>query len=312
MTLTQLEYVLAVNKHRHFGKAASSCHVTQPTLSMQLHKLEEELEVKIFDRSKNPILPTQEGEAIIQQAKIIIQEQKKLLEILQEKQKELEGDFRLAVIPTLSPYLIPLFAKNFVNKFQKIHLIIHEHKTETILQLLEEDEIDAGLLATPLYNNLLTERVLYYEPFYLFIAPEHALLKRKEIHEEELDRNDIWLLNDGHCLRNQVLKLCSSEQKKIQSSIRFESGNLETLKNMVLQYSGYTVLPHMAIQQLSEKNKKLIRPFEKPVPTREISLVHRRSHLKLRAINTLIEEIKRQIPKELHTVREKDLAVITP
>ena len=175
MTLTQLEYVLAVNKFRHFGKAARSCFVTQPTLSMQLQKLEDELGVVIFDRSRSPILATSEGERIIDQARVIIREEKRLLDLVQQSKDELAGEFRLAVIPTLSTYILPLFLQEFVQKHPKLDLIIEETKTEEIVGMLAEDEMDAGLLVTPLNDDTLIERVLFYEPFYLFVAPEHPL-----------------------------------------------------------------------------------------------------------------------------------------
>ena len=257
MTLTQLEYILAVNKFRHFGKAARSCFVTQPTLSMQLHKLEDELGVVIFDRSKSPVLPTSEGERIINQARVVIREEKRLLDLVQQSKDELAGEFRLAVIPTLSTYILPLFLQVFVDKYPGLNLVIEESKTEEIVGLLAEDQMDAGLLVTPLNDDALIERALFYEPFYLFVAPEHPLAKRKKIREDDLDLKEIWLLNKGNCFRDQVLNICSErkEEQEVGGSIRFESGNLETLKNMVLTSSGYTVLPHLAVSQLSARGE---------------------------------------------------------
>ncbi|MBL6988281.1 MAG: LysR family transcriptional regulator [Bacteriovoracaceae bacterium] len=312
MTLTQLEYVLAVNKFRHFGKAAASCHVTQPTLSMQLQKLEDELQVIIFDRSKSPILPTNEGVKIIKQAKSVILEHKKIYDIIKSSNVDLEGDFKLAVIPTLAPYIVPLFAKNFVNKYPKINLIIEESKTEDIVQLLDNDEIDAGLLVTPLHEDSVIERVLCYEPFYLFVAPNHPFNTKSKIRENELELADTWLLNEGHCFRDQVLNICSSKQStsKIKGNIQFESGNFETLKNMVLKYSGYTLLPHMAVSQLPSNRKTLIKEFVKPIPTREISLVHSRMFLKEKIIIALEKEIINSVPKDLKSLKKGNIEVI--
>ncbi len=312
MTLTQLEYVLAVNKFRHFGKAARSCFVTQPTLSMQLQKLEDELGVVIFDRSRSPILATSEGERIIDQARVIIREEKRLLDLVQQSKDELAGEFRLAVIPTLSTYILPLFLQDFVQKHPKIDLIIEETKTEEIVGMLAEDEMDAGLLVTPLNDDTLIERVLFYEPFYLFVAPEHPLAKRKKIREDDLDLKEIWLLNKGNCFRDQVLNICSEskEENQVGGSIRFESGNLETLKNMVLTSSGYTVLPHLAVSQLSSQRRKLIREFHPPVPTREVSLVHARSVFKERFIDALEETILKRLPRALEAIDPRDVEVV--
>lgn len=311
MTLTQLEYVLAVNKFRHFGKAASSCHVTQPTLSMQLQKLEDELGVIIFDRSKTPILPTTEGEAIIEQAKIVIKENKKIFDIIENCQKNLSGKFKLAVIPTLAPYIIPLFAKNFTAKYPDIKLSIQESKTEDIIALLENDEIDAGILVTPLHNDMMIERVLYYEPFYLFLNPTHSFIEKEKVKQEELDLKEIWMLNKGNCFRDQVLNICSEKRALDRDeNLLFESGNFETLKNMVLKHSGYTLLPHLAVKQLTSQRKKLTREFTSPIPTREVSLVHCRSFLKEKIIDALEQEIVNSVPNELRTIKSKDVDVV--
>jgi len=312
MTLTQLEYILAVNKFRHFGKAARSCFVTQPTLSMQLQKLEVELGVVIFDRSKSPVLTTSEGERIIDQARVIIREERRLLDLVQQSKDELAGEFRLAVIPTLSTYILPLFLQAFVDKYPGLNLVIEESKTEEIVEMLAEDEMDAGLLVTPLNDDTLIERVLFYEPFYLFVAPGHPLARRKKIRENDLELEEIWLLNKGNCFRDQVLNICSESEKEeeVGGKIRFESGNLETLKNMVLTSSGYTVLPHLAVSQLSAQRRKLIREFHPPVPTREVSLVYARTVLKERVIDALEETILKRLPRALEAIDPRDVEVV--
>lgn len=311
MTLTQLEYVLAVNKHGHFGRAAESCFVTQPTLSMQLQKLEDELQVIIFDRSKSPIQPTDEGIAIIDQAKRIILEQNKLYSIINENKGEVTGDFRLSVIPTLSPYIIPLFIQDFTQKYPKVNLMIKENKTEEIIELLKNDEIDAGILVTPLHEKSIIEKVLYYEPLHLFVSNKHPLSKKTKIKEEHLDINEIWLLNKGNCFRDQVLNICQhKELLNEDNTINFESGNFETLKNMVLTGNGYTLLPDMAAKQLSPSQKKLLRPFQKPIPTREVSLVHSKQSVKTKILNVLEEEILAIVPDELMDFNQKQQEII--
>jgi LysR family hydrogen peroxide-inducible transcriptional activator len=312
MTLTQLEYVLAVNKYRHFGKAAKACFVTQPTLSMQIQKLEDELEVILFDRSKSPILPTAEGELIIEQAKTVVREHKRIFDLVQRARDELAGDFRLAVIPTLSTYILPLFLRSFVESYPNVNLIIDECKTEEIVALLAADEIDVGLLVTPLHDPSLIERVLCYEPFYLFVAPDHALCKKKKIAQDDLRLPEIWLLNKGNCFRDQVLNICSESEEEavVRENIRFASGNLETLKNMVLTSSGYTILPHLAVGQLPEQLRKLVREFRPPVPTREVSLVYGRRVLRQRMIDALEEEILRALPAELRAIDRRDVEIV--
>ena len=313
MTLTQLEYVVAVDKFRHFGKAAKSCFVTQPTLSMQLQKLEEELDLIIFDRSKNPIVPTLEGKQVIEQAKIVIKEHRKVAEIAQVSRNQVKGDFRLAVIPTLSPYVIPLFLKSFSENYPDVNLIIEESKTEDIIAALQSDKIDAGLLVTPLHDDSLIERVLFYEPFYLFVSPDHVLANKPEITEADLSSEEIWLLHEGHCFRDQVLKLCQRKRAGTGTltNVRFESGNLETIQNIILRNSGYTLLPHMAVNNLAPNRRKHVRELNiKPVPTREISIVHSRTFLKEKIIEAIQQEIINNSPKELKSLRGKDVGIV--
>lgn len=310
MTLTQLEYVLAVYKFKHFGKAAESCFVTQPTLSMQLQKLEDELQVTIFDRSKSPIKPTSDGMIVIEQALKIIKEQKKLIALVEESKDEVSGEFSLSVIPTLAPFILPLFVHEFVKKYPRVKLKISENKTEDVIDMLKNDEVDAGLLVTPLFEKSIHERVLYYEPFYLFTSADHPFAKKDKIKQEELDINDIWLLNKGHCFRDQVIKICSQRSSLNNSAINFESGNFETLKNMVLKSNGYTLLPHMAISDLPKKYQKLVKPFQKPIPTREVALVHNKSLSKQKLLNLIEEEILSMVPDELIEFNPKSHQVV--
>lgn len=310
MTLSQLEYILAIEKYRHFEKAAQSCFVTQPTLSMQVQKFEKELGVTIFDRSKNPIMPTLEGELILKQAKRVIQENKKIKDIILESQKMLCGNLKLAVIPTLAAYLIPLFANEFSQHYPGVELVIQESKTEDIIELLDSNEIDAGLLVTPLYIDNVIEKPLYYEPFQLFIDPKHHLSAKNSIKQDDLCINDIWLLNKGNCFRDQVLNICSESKNKDDSNLKFESGNFETLKNMVLQCSGYTILPQMAVDQLHSEQKKFVRPFEGAPPTREVSIVYNKNYNKQRILSALEEMIIKSVPQEFKELKNQDKQII--
>lgn len=306
-TLTQLTYVVAVDQHRHFGRASKSCHVSQPTLSMQLQKLEDELGISLFDRSKQPIVPTERGKEIIERAKKIIHEVKALEYIGKKDGSTPQGTFKLAVIPTLAPYLVPLFISDFSKKYPKVELFIDEMKTHQIIEALENDQIDGGLLVTPLEQPTIREHVLFYEPFYLYVGQQHPFRKKKWVKESDLEVKDTWLLEDGHCFRNQVLQLCSSKNKeRVLQNVHFESGNLETLKKLVQKSKGYTLVPHLSIQS---KENPWIKPFSKPVPSREVSMVYRRDQLKLDIIQALIQSIDSNIPKNLPRSK-KDLDVI--
>ncbi|MCB0364659.1 MAG: hydrogen peroxide-inducible genes activator [Bdellovibrionaceae bacterium] len=311
-TITQLEYLLAVDKERHFGKAARECNVSQPSLSTQIHKLEEELETVIFDRSKKPIIATETGKEIIDQAKLVLKEHRKLGSIASLGQREPKGEFHLAVIPTLAPYLIPLFIGEFSEENPKVKLKVNEHKTDDIIKLLVNDEIDAALLVTPLGDDRLIERHLYFEPFYAYISEGHRLAKKKQISESDLDEEDLWLLEEGHCFRDQVLRVCSLDKKnRVLPNVEFESGNLETLKNLIKKNSGYTLLPQMAVDDLPKDEAGLhVRRFVKPVPTREVSLVYSRTFLKEAIIDAMEKMILKNLPRNIRSLKKQDVEII--
>lgn len=312
-TITQLEYLLAVDKERHFGKAAQHCNVSQPSLSAQIQKMEEELGLVIFDRSKKPILPTESGLEILEQARIVLREHKKLQTIADIKAVEPKGDFELAIIPTLASYVVPLFVSEFGKKYPKVNIGIHEYKTEDIIRKLQNDELDAGLLVTPLKDESLIERHLYYEPFYCYMNEKHPLLEKDELQGKDLKREDLWILSEGHCFRDQVLNICSEKEEKgfVIPNIRFESGNLETIIKLVKNSSGYTLLPEMAVSGLSDfEMKNHIREFADPVPTREISLVYTRSFLKETIMNALEESIIENLPPNIRSLKRQNVQVV--
>lgn len=309
-SITQLEYALAVHRTGHFAKAAKECHITQPTLSMQLQKLEEEFETVIFDRSKKPILLTSEGHILIQQMQKIVYECRHLEDLIHNKGKDpLEGKITLGIIPTIAPYLLPRLLPLLEKKFSMITLQIIEMQTHQILDALERDEIDVGLLATPLNQSKIYEFPLYYEPFSILCQKDHELSSHKKVRYQNLKFEDIWLLQEGHCLRNQIIDICSLKQNQLKNAkYSFESGSLETLKNLVNSYGGYTLLPWLATHDL-QRNSVII-PFERPIPAREIGLVYRREHYKENLIESLGEAIVGSIPEELAKIRKKDLEVI--
>lgn len=311
ITLTQLEYVLAIDKYRNFGRAAKACYITQPTLSMQLKKLEEETGFPIFDRTKKPILPTEGGKALILQARVVVDEWKRLSLLGSKGQgKELAGDLHIAVIPTLAPYWIPLFLEEFSRAHPKINLRIDEMQTNQILKALESDEIDAALLVTPLGNRSLYEDPIFYEPFYLWVKKGHELATRSRVSERDLDGNEIWLLNEGHCFRNQMIQICSlTKRKTLLKNIVFESGNLETLKRLVERSGGYTLIPHLALPEIAPKDIE-VKSFRKPIPSREVSLVYRRLQWKTPLIKAFRDVIARSVPAELRALKKSDLEVV--
>ena len=309
-SLTQLEYVMAVHKHGHFAKAAEACFVTQPTLSMQIQKLEEDLGAVIFDRSKKPILLTQMGKKLISQMQTVLFEAKKIETLIQHEKKEgKQGTLSIGVIPTIAPYLLPRLLPICEDLFPDIELNLREMQTNQILEALSEDEIDVGILATPTQMAQMFEFPLYYEPFYVLCDKNHEYADMKKIKYQSLSMKDIWLLEEGHCLRNQVLDLCSVKKNKGEGRrYKFESGSLETLKNLVNLYGGYTLLPFLATENLGSRSQ--VVPFERPIPAREIGLVYRREHYKSELIEALGEAVLKAIPEELRKIRQKDLDVL--
>ena len=309
ITLTQLSYVVAVSQARNFGLAAKACFISQPTLSMQIQKLEEELEVTLFDRSKIPVEPTTIGRKIIEQAQIVLQEAFRIEEIIKSEKGEISGEFKLGIIPTLAPYLLPLFLEKFTTKYPGVNLIVEELQTRQIIEKLKEDEIDSGILVTPLNIKGIVERPIFNEPFMVYLAPDHPLLTLNRVSDKDLNLDDIWLLNEGHCFRDQAIEICKKARGKgiKHKNLIFESGNLETLKRLVDQKFGYTLLPSLAILGMSaSEQKKKVRSFKSPVPTREVSVVYSRAFLKKSIIEALYSEIVSSLPNELKKPKPKE------
>ncbi len=304
MTLTQLQYLIAVDNHRHFARAAEACFVTQPTLSMQIQKLEEELGVLLFDRSKHPVRPTNIGEKLISQARIVVNESERVKQILQESKNQLEGPFKLGVIPTVSSSLVPRFINKFHSKFPNIQLQIQELRTDTILDRLRKDELDAALMATPLNEKGIIEKPLFYEPFMAFIPDDHRLSKESFITNSELDVNDLLLLNEGHCFRNSILNICSKMASDSKRPIDLESGNFETLIRLSKQGFGMTLLPYLHAIDLPAEDQRFVKPIADPKPTREISMVYTRAELKIKIIEELSSIIQNVVPEKLTLEKE--------
>jgi len=300
ITLTQLEYVVAVDTYRHFGRAAENCFITQPTLSMQIKKLEEDLEIIIFDRSRHPLLPTDVGQRIIDQARIVLKQNEEINNIVKDHKNQVSGLIRIGIIPTMAPYLLPIFIGNYKRKFPNIFIKVVEETTDNIVKLLNKDLIDVGVLATPLKEEKIIEKPIFYEEMLIYANSSHPLHKKKEITVKDIATPEIWLLSDGHCFRDQVINLCSFlGTTDSQLPFHFEAGSLETLMNIVDREGGLTLIPELAKIGMSEKRLANVKSFTNFTPLREVSLVYSRHFAKYKLINLLWREIMDCIPPEL-------------
>ena len=307
MTITQLKYTLAVAEHGNFTTASDKCFVTQPTLSMKVQKLEEELGVVIFNRSTKPLQVTEVGQKVLFQAKKIVEESSRMNDVVSEEKGIIGGTLKVGIIPTVSSTLLPLFLNIFTKKHKNVELKIEEFNTETINQKLEDNTIDCAIAATPLNNNRIIERPLYYEPFVAYVPEHHFLAGNKILEIDDLSNGDILILKDGHCFRNQVLNLCSFEDLNKQYELK--SGSFETLINLSNNGPWMTIIPYLHSNNLSPKNLENIIPFEEPSPAREISMIYSKSQLKLPVINALMTTISSVIRGQ---IKYNDIKIMSP
>jgi len=311
MTITQLEYVVAVATYKSFVSAAEKCFVTQPTLSMQIQKLEDEMGVKIFDRNKHPIAVTDIGEIIVEQSRVALAECERIHELIQVQQKILSGTFKIAAIPTVAPNILPGLLENYSKSFPTMKLNVKEMETNQIITALRNNEIDAAIVSTPLEENGIKEYPLFYEPFVGYFADGEKALKKRTIAPSDISLDRIWLLNEGHCMRNQIINLCSDQVQKLQAErpYRYESSNVETLRKMVEKNGGMTVLPELATLEFTEDQIERIRYFEDPEPVREISLVTNSHFVRLSILQSLMDEILKLVPEKMR-VQKKNRKVV--
>ena len=311
MTITQLRYVLAVAEYQNFTKAAEHVFVTQPTLSMQIQKLEDELSILIFDRSKKPIELTEVGKKIVNQARNIVNESERMQDVVDQEKGFIGGDFKLGIIPTVMPTLLPMFLKNFTNKYPKVHLKIEELTTAEIITKLNDGHLDAAIAATPLVQEKIKERVLYFEPFVGYVPKNHRLHSKKKLDRSDLEINDILLLEDGHCFRDGVINICKSlKSNKAIDSFQLESGSFETLIKLSNEGFGMTLLPFLNTLDISkEEQKQYLRYFNEPSPAREVSLLYKKSELKMQIIDALYDIIAGVIRG---AIAFQDIKVISP
>lgn len=310
MNLQQLEYIVAVDTYRHFATAAEKSFVTQPTLSMMIQKLEDELGVKIFDRSKQPVVPTLIGEKIIEQARVTLLEAGRIKEIIKTNKGIITGELKLGIIPTIAPYLLPLFLIDFIKKYPGVTLMVSELTTDQIIRKLKNNQLDAGILATPLHHPDINETPLYYERFLAYNSNK-VLNKKKYILAKDIDVSKLWLLEEGHCLRSQVLNLCELRDKSsFNQNLIYEAGSIDTLIKMTELNNGVTIIPELAANQLPAKKQKNCLPFKSPEPTREVSLVTYRHFVKESLLNILKKEILNHLPDELKQNKKSNVTEI--
>ena len=309
MTITQLFYVLAVAENQNFTKAAEKCFVTQPTLSMQIQKLEGELNILIFDRSKKPIELTEVGRKIVNQARNIVNEADRIKDIVDQQKGFIGGEFKLGIIPTIMPTLLPMFLKTFVKKYPKVKLKIEELTTDEIISRLNEGHLDAAIASTPLENENINERVLYFEPFVTYVPKKHRLEGKKKIDVSDLDISDILLLEDGHCFRDGVINLCKVIKNPHDEHFQLESGSIETLIKLSNEGLGMTLLPFLHTLDIKESEKNNLRYFNDPSPAREVSIIYHKSELKMQIIEALQDVISSIIRG---AIAFQDVQIISP
>lgn len=302
MTLQQLEYILAVNRFRHFAKAAERCRVTQPTLSAMIQKLEEELDTKIFDRSRQPVVPTPIGVCIIEQAGNVLVQANRIKSIIEEERHSLTGLFKLGILPTIAPYLLPRFFPQLMKKYQQLDIRVAEMKTNDIKKALQSGEIDAGIVASLSGMEEFQKTPLLYERFFAYIAREDALARNEVIHTSDLVNEQLWLLDEGHCFRDQLVRFCHLKTARA-SQLAYHLGSMETFMRMVESGKGVTFIPELAVLQLNETQKALVRPFAIPCPTRQIVMLTNQNFIRHTLLETLAGEIRSSVPKETLSLR---------
>lgn len=302
MTIQQLEYILAVDQFRHFARAAEYCRVTQPTLSAMIQKLEDELGVKLFDRTMQPVCPTTIGTKVIDQARIILAQASQVKEIISEEKQSLSGTFHLGVLPTIAPYLLPRFFPQLMEKYPDLDIRVTEMKTQHIQQALHAGDIDAAIIASKLEDSYLAEEVLFYEKFYGYVSRKEPLYKHDVIRTSDITGERLWLLDEGHCFRDQLVRFCQIEAVKV-NQMAYHLGSMETFMRMVESGKGITFIPELAVAQLGAQQQELVRPFAIPRPTRQVVLATSKDFVRHSLLHVLKEEIKASVPKEMLTLQ---------
>lgn len=308
MTLQQLEYILAVNQFRHFAKAAEYCRVTQPTLSAMIQKLEEELDTRIFDRSQQPVCPTPVGIHIIEQAQNILVQANRIKNIIEEEKHSLTGTFKLGILPTVAPYLLPRFFPQLMKKYPNLDIRVVDMKTNDIKKALQTGEIDAGIVASLAGMEELQQTPLFYEQFFAYVSREDALFNNEVIRTSDLNGEQLWLLDEGHCFRDQLVRFCQMKSARA-SQLAYHLGSMETFMRMVESGKGVTFIPELAVLQLGNAQKELVRSFAIPCPTRQVVLLTNKNFIRHTLLEVLVKEIKLSVPKEMLSLKATQAVV---
>ena len=308
MTLQQLEYILAVNQFRHFAKAAEYCRVTQPTLSAMIQKLEEELDTRIFDRSQQPVCPTPVGIHIIEQAQNILVQANRIKNIIEEEKHSLTGTFKLGILPTVAPYLLPRFFPQLMKKYPDLDIRVVEMKTNDIKKALQTGEIDAGIVASLAGMEELQQTPLFYEQFFAYVSREDALFNNEVIRTSDLNGEQLWLLDEGHCFRDQLVRFCQMKSARA-SQLAYHLGSMETFMRMVESGKGVTFIPELAVLQVGDAQKELVRSFAIPCPTRQVVLLTNKNFIRHTLLEVLVKEIKLSVPKEMLSLKATQAVV---
>lgn len=299
MTLQQLEYIMAVARHGHFGRAADACNVTQPTLSAMIGKLEEEIGAKLFDRNRQPICPTPVGERVISQAREVLAQADAIKDIVLEEKQSLGGIFRIGILPTIAPYLLPRFFPQLMKKYPRLDIRVREMKTHEIKAALAQGDIDAGILATIEGLEDYEQTTLFYEKYVGYVSRYDSLFNKEVIRTSDVAGSpELWLLDEGHCFRDQMVRFC--QMKSAQTSqLAYNLGSMETFMRMVESGKGITFIPDLAVQQLGESQKELVRPFAIPIPTRQLILITNRNFIRKKLLEVVVDEIQASVPKAM-------------
>ncbi|MDR2138972.1 MAG: hydrogen peroxide-inducible genes activator [Tannerella sp.] len=311
MNIQQLEYIIAVDNFRHFAKAAEACYVTQPTLSMMIQKLEDELNVKLFDRTKHPVEPTAIGTQVISQARVSLKYFHQIKEVVDHEQNMTGGSFKLGIIPTIASYLVPVVLHKQYTGSADIELIIKENTTSNLIPQLLNGTLDGAVMAGPLNHSGLVEYPVYYEKFYAYVSPCETH-REKEIDLDRIDIHGLWLLENEHCLRGQIERLCKMKRKTTSGSdsgIKYESGSIDTLINVVDYNPGMTIIPEMHAMGLSEEKQENLRPFKNLTVVREVSLIVSKDYVRMTLLNIVIDIIRSSVPKSMQDPKLKAFVV---
>ena len=298
MTLQQLEYIVAVYRTRHFVKAAEACGVTQPTLSAMIQKLEAELDVKLFERSSQQVIPTAIGKVVVEQAWKVLNRARKLKDIVAEQKKSLMGTFRLGILPTIAPYLLPRFFPSLMRENPSLDIRVVEMKTAEIRRAIDRGEIDAAVMVDTgdLDDYVLT--TLFYEQFLAYVSPSDQLSAKKSIKTSDLSNEFLWLLDEGHCFRDQLVKFCQLKAAKTSQSA-YSLGSIETFMRIVENGQGVTFIPELASMQLTSTQKALVRPFAIPIPTREVVMATSKSFVRQSLLDMIARQIRKSVPEKM-------------